>query len=327
MKANILYLPKIPAMNAPNGDIPLSIILNQINNFSYAIIENFIDVITFQDENPYARAINLYSTTHLDCFRVYSLGYDLLHRLDIELNDILIQAIDLGYYISATCDTFYLSPYITFKKDHFDHQLLLYGYNKDEKVFYGSDYFDLKVRSSSPILMDEIQKSCVNFAIEPIGKLYGKYNPHFIDFIKLDNNMIRKPNYSIMKEKIRNFINNKSLNNLDYCYFGIQFIDFIIWRMQEEKLFVPKHFNFLRYHMSLMRLRLQLIESDLCIDFKECLQLLEDCINDCKVLELTVIKALYKNKCIENIEQWTDRLYSLKERYLTILSKILYILG
>lgn len=323
MRVNILYLPKLPAINAPNSDIPLSIILNQKEKFSYAVIENFIDVITFQDEDPYARNINMYSTTHLDCFRVYSLGYDLLHQLDIEIIDTIIKVIDLGYYISATCDTFFLSPYTTYKQNHFDHQLLIFGYNKDEKIFYCSDYFDFKIRSSSPILMDEIRKSCISFAIEPETKLYAKYNPQSIDFIKLDNNMARKPNYSIMKEKIRNFIDNKPLNSLGYCYFGIQFIDFIIWRMREEALFVPKHFNFLRYHMSLMKFRLQLTQSDLCIDFTDCLQLLDGCINDCKLLEMTVIKALYNNNGMEHIKQWTKLLYLLKERYLTILSKIL----
>lgn len=65
---------------------------------------------------------------------------------DSNIVNSLIQYIDDGNYLYCTCDVYYISCWKHhFQKNHFPHMALIYGYDRQEKVFYmGDNYLDGK---------------------------------------------------------------------------------------------------------------------------------------------------------------------------------------
>jgi len=54
----------------------------------------------------------------------------------------LKDVIDDGYYVQMLVDTYYISAYKeTYGKQHFNHNIMIYGYDEYEEVFYVSDCF------------------------------------------------------------------------------------------------------------------------------------------------------------------------------------------
>lgn len=53
--------------------------------------------------------------------------------------DFMVDCIDQGYCIYFTVDSYWIHIYKSYKKEHFIHPLLIYGYNFNKKVFYVAD--------------------------------------------------------------------------------------------------------------------------------------------------------------------------------------------
>lgn len=319
----VLPIPRLEFQYAPNTDIPMRILFNNIEQYKYAFLENFIDVVTFQEKESVSIGnINIYQLTTLDCFLNSSITHEFMKMARNNLIDLYIDAINKNYYVAMMSDTYYIQQYSSYQKSHLMHQPFIYGYNTEERIFYVIDYFDFSVSKSKKILMDDISSSFFEDEVET-DKIYFRFNYPSTEFLKLDYHMIRNPCLHIIKQKIINFLYNIPLNGLEYCYFGIQFIDFIVDRMVNKNYIFPRHIHFLNYHISVMELRVRMLEKEFFDQTNSNIGLIKGKLGDLKqqsrTLELVIIKNIVKDKSHNRIFEWVTMLREIKNRYYNVL--------
>lgn len=96
---------------------------------------NFIQIFSFTDESGY---VELNYLEPRDCCSeivdMVCLGYHLLKREE-NIIDFIIEKINMGYYLIINVDEYYLPNKGDYKKNHFVHPSLIYGYdNKIEQL-------------------------------------------------------------------------------------------------------------------------------------------------------------------------------------------------
>jgi hypothetical protein len=80
---------------------------------------------------------------------------DLIHKAYDDIIDFIIDYIDKGYYLYFLVNTAHISAYTNTYKSN--HDLMVYGYDKDKKEIYAADFFDLKYSQES-ISFEELRK-------------------------------------------------------------------------------------------------------------------------------------------------------------------------
>lgn len=154
-----LNLPE-PIINySPSLDFYLSIVQTSEIDIRPWIFENFIDVVYRCDEKMYSCEFldmmhhTWMNTPFLDC-SLLDRGFIESQQLDVV--DLIKSLIDNKYYILLMVNTFYVSPYVTYKQQSLFHELLVHGYT--DRGFLCSDYFDLQTRKDNvEILFDELR--------------------------------------------------------------------------------------------------------------------------------------------------------------------------
>ncbi|MEK4077348.1 hypothetical protein MHI01_26320 [Paenibacillus sp. FSL M7-0656] len=63
-----------------------------------------------------------------------------INTLNKNILDIVLENIDLNYYVEVGIDEYYWSNKSSYKRRHFHHDNLIYGYNKNEKKLYYLGY-------------------------------------------------------------------------------------------------------------------------------------------------------------------------------------------
>ncbi|HEX3029117.1 MAG TPA: amino acid adenylation domain-containing protein [Clostridia bacterium] len=94
---------------------------------------NFIQIFSFTDSSGY---VELNYLEPRDCFieiaDVVCLGYHLLKK-EKSIIDFIIEKLNMGYYLVMNVDEFYLPNKWDYRKNHFVHSSLIYGYDNGTK--------------------------------------------------------------------------------------------------------------------------------------------------------------------------------------------------
>ncbi len=118
---------------------------------------NFIQIFSFTDESGY---VELNYLEPRDCCSeivdMVCLGYNLLKKEECII-DFIIEKINMGYYLIMNVDEYYLPNKGDYRKNHFVHPSLIYGYDNDIEQLLGIG-FD-KERLFSEITFDYSQFS------------------------------------------------------------------------------------------------------------------------------------------------------------------------
>lgn len=156
------------------------------------------------------------------------------------------------YYLDACLDTYYLSCSTNYKKKHFIHQTFIYGFNKDKRQVFISDFYDNSKYERKIVNYDEINKSIEN--IDYFITLY-KYND--FDY---------KINFDLLKLSIEDYINCKdSLKKFEFSYasynkdllYGLDFYNYIIDVFCKKDFIDIRPFHILYDHKKMMQIRLE----------------------------------------------------------------------
>lgn len=137
----------------PKDSNALSILLQHEETFDW-LLNSFIQLTSY--DNTYLDYYDFYyrNCPILDIQRInksFILGaYD-------NLTDFLIEAIEKDYYIYLPVNTKYISEYQS--KSDWTHDLFVYGYNKNEKIFYISDNFEYGKYSNSTCTFEEFDRA------------------------------------------------------------------------------------------------------------------------------------------------------------------------
>ncbi|WP_251577022.1 hypothetical protein [Paenibacillus sp. MER TA 81-3] len=160
------------------------------------------------------------------------LGNDILRNITNDIVDFYIECINLGYYVVAFIDEYYIHNKPTFKKNHLPHHLLIFGYNLHEKVFYTYGFNNEMQFVTSLIPFDEIA-----VAYNSIEKLLSngelKDNPDNSNFLlKFNENHNYVFDKNAVSKQIYEYLNSKSnvgyLNyNNDNNVFGLETYNYL----------------------------------------------------------------------------------------------------
>ena len=129
---------------------------------------------------------------------------DLIYKKWGSLTDFIIDAIDDEYYVDIVVDEYYIKEYDAFHKRYFEHNLMIYGYDKEKKIFYVADSFKDGKYYYATVTFDEIEQSALT-------KNYYKYCESVIIFKKAYRPTQHNFNTITIKDYIYDYLN--SLNS------------------------------------------------------------------------------------------------------------------
>ena len=73
--------------------------------------------------------------------------------------EFIMNSIDSGHYIRIMVDEFYLPPKASFKERHFEHFTQVFGYNREEKIFYITGFDAAGIYGTQKVSFDDFEKS------------------------------------------------------------------------------------------------------------------------------------------------------------------------
>ncbi len=248
----ILPLPNPLVTSSPHSDTLMSILLTK--DFGETVIfENFINMfyINFENTFPWVDFAEVYLFTNLPGLTVYKYPYEYIkdnYEKIIKLNT------DKDMYCIYSHDTYYCKAYSNFHNYHHRHELLIYGYDRDN--FYCKDYFDYTF--NTPKIIDISQALDSFNAFQNLPKIHKdhSYNTGVI-FYKLCDNK----NYSINLSRVYYLLNQLFIpfefrSEKDYFPYPFEYFFDLPKIIESSTTPVPMRLvNFAASHSKLMYLR------------------------------------------------------------------------
>ena len=199
LKEKAILQIKYPIITSYTSDAHMLAILNNYQYTEECIFNNFI---SFWGEEPsYKNNFNMLRFHSWKIRRVcpyFKIKYYDKKLLDSDIVEFIISKIDLGNYIAIWYDQFYIPNSRCYNKIHFEHEMLIYGYDRETKVFYIADFFENNKYSFVTVLFN-----CVESAV--IGALESEsFSCDEIEFC----NANYKFSYSFLKNSLNNFLHS-----------------------------------------------------------------------------------------------------------------------
>lgn len=102
---------------------------------------NHLQLVAWDDPEIY---IQFYSPLFREYYKMFTLHHykkEVFIKWDIDITQFIIDEISNEGYIYLSIDKFYIPEYTSYKLDHIAHDMLIYGYDKTERIFYIADFF------------------------------------------------------------------------------------------------------------------------------------------------------------------------------------------
>jgi len=178
------------------------------------------------------------------------------------LTEFVEHQINLGYYVQFFLDQYFLSCSEYYQKEHLFHQTLVYGFDKEEKKIFITDFSYNNKFVMTSISYDELNESGRIPAIQDEKVEYG----FSLLFKYCDNNY--KFNTDLLLNNLKGYLDAvDSSYGFKFSYshcdeskfsFGLKYYDSIIeYRPYNNELLELKAFHVLHCHKVLMELRLK----------------------------------------------------------------------
>ncbi len=134
------------------------------------------------------------------------------------LVNFIIECINNKSYIYLYIDRYYISKSSVFNTKHIWHELLIYGYDLDNKVFYIADNLGNGKYIKTECTFNELEKGY--WAIDSDVEFYHNihlFDKHYEDGINLDTEQIllTLENYLFSKKTINMYVKEKTLYGID----------------------------------------------------------------------------------------------------------------
>lgn len=216
---------------------PLSILQNNEDTKGW-IFNHFIQLCA----NSESEMMNFYDFNYKLCpyFKIQRMSIDFLKQLDMEPLDFMIKCISNGYYIYLLVNMTEISLYNP--PDDFAHDLFIYGFDEEERVFYVSDNFINGKYSRQVCPFDEVIRAMSH--IQPAYKNRLGFKGA-IEMIEYDCNEHQEFSLERVRDSLLCYINGiptSVWNNMEYrniiygkqkWYFGLNCYEFIHRKVDE----------------------------------------------------------------------------------------------
>lgn len=128
--------------------------------------------------------------------------YEHLKSLN-DVNDFMFENIDNGCYIRLCLDEFYIKSRNNYMRDHYMHDFMIHGYDKDNELYYEQGFSKNQVYQENVLSFEEFRLGLLSVydgydAVE----LKGTYD---VLLVSVDKNFTYKFDINVFLEKIKNY--------------------------------------------------------------------------------------------------------------------------
>jgi hypothetical protein len=326
------------------------------------IFSNFIQIYSLKDlykNKPRTGTVDFFYNMYGDWtyfhlkanpwIKLNSMPFEYLRLLKPDIVDFIKMCIDKNRYLFFDIDMYYISAYkINYNKAHVPHEIFIYGYDDEKKVFYIGDNTALKY-SHEQMTYDEITLSTNNlleiYENNVKGVLWHEYREKSIFMLEVKKNVERNGEDPVFSSEVFDININKIINDLkEYLLWdnyaeGYRHSEYYVYGIEcynelekyaysvigtEDRIDHRAFYSFIE-HKKLMLLRMQYLSKD--YDLNDLIEKYTDLVNGFNILMNLVLKAiLTKNnktweKVINYFKEYKEKEIILLNEFINILSK------
>lgn len=239
MKDNVILPIKYPIITSYTSDADILAILNSYPSTEEWIFNNYINLWGERPIDNDDELVLRFGSWHIrkacPYFKINTYNKSFFTSNIVEL---IISEINSGHYLYIQYDQYYISSSIQFKRQHFSHEMLIYGYDNKMKVFYIADFFE---NSKYTFVAEPFD--CVESAISSALK-WKEFSCDEIEFCHIK---YKFSNY-FLYNSLNNFLNSE--NNIAENE-RVMIADAEAKRIQEgQYTFGIKNYNLLKFTLS-----------------------------------------------------------------------------
>ena len=240
-----------------------------------------------------------------------------------DIHQYIKHCIDNDYYLSISLDEYYIPKRQAYKKSHFYHYNLIYGYDEESGEYYTAGYSSKLAFNTVPF--EAVDRSGIENGAELI-----KYRMN-TDTINIEFNM--EYIISAIKEYVYGYASDVKYANITGCKkdtYGINIFNEILYTEKGKELLVNDvRISYLLYeHCMLMMERLDfiikygyLVMSDSKAVYME--KLCGDMVNAARAVNLMVVKNKIREIDRELIFKACNKLYDSEKKFYTALLNVM----
>lgn len=217
---------KYPMITSFTTDAHMLAILNNYPITEEWIFNNYINLwgekLDDIDEQLYIRFGSWFIRKSCPYFKINTYYKEFFESIKCNIIEFIISKIQLGRYLNISYDQFYIPNSPKYMKYHFQHQLLIYGYDKTLKTFYIADFYASSRYSFENASFDSVELAIINslnldnFLCDEIEFYYTnyKFNNDFLynslnNLLHSKNNVLQNENIFISDIEIQRIQENK----------------------------------------------------------------------------------------------------------------------
>lgn len=158
------------------------------------------------------------------CIDYMRISCEMIKRKWDSIVEFLIEQIQEQYYVHIYLDWYYIDKSKAYKKMHFLHPTLVYGYNNEKKIFYTADFYVNDKFTFSQISYAAVKRAYISNNKVDVPFINERYFAS-LDVILFRNrsNFVYALDMDILKEAFVNYLESvnlsKRMNYHDYEYF------------------------------------------------------------------------------------------------------------
>ncbi|MFC5407377.1 hypothetical protein [Cohnella soli] len=146
----------------PHHAFVLAGLLNHKEIYPY-LYSNFIQLCSLKKMPKPSHWLDFYTPSlladNLDLANVSQIDRSTIAGLNINIIDLLLNAIDNHYYVFIFLDEFYIPKSPAFQKFRYPHMILIYGYDATEKSFHTAGFFEGGKFSRSTATFEQVKQA------------------------------------------------------------------------------------------------------------------------------------------------------------------------
>lgn len=118
--------------------------------------QNYVQLVGWSDPEMYIQFFNPLFRKHYNLFDLHHIPKNIVEKWCRSFLELIFDELDNNRYIYISIDKFYIPAYHT--KFHAPHDMLIYGYDRNDGIFHIADFFTSKYEFSSATF-EEVEKA------------------------------------------------------------------------------------------------------------------------------------------------------------------------
>ncbi|UED72207.1 hypothetical protein [Brevibacillus sp. DP1.3A] len=232
---------------------------------------------------------------------------DTINNLDINIINFVINSIDNGSYIYTHVDEYYISDTVAHNSFHLPHAILIYGYNKGEKILNIAGFNKIQKYSFRTVDFSHFEKAFYKIA-DYKQEINSRHKNYFKFSYLMKLNQVKKYDFDIswVFDCLKDYIESKNtsgrfrgFSNIVDDYYGLEtyskLIDYYSSIPEDKRYLDIRPAHLLWEHKKIMFKRIQYIEKNKIANVDGSLKVFEEIERISLNLRNILIKYTFNN--------------------------------